>query len=214
MGGFDTHDGSRTRQPGRSDGTAEPMRCATSTPTLGSHGRAAIKVTTFTASDFGRTFTSNGDGTDHGWGGAPLRDGRRGEGWRPVRQLPRSTAPRTPTTTTSTPAPTSWATAACCRSPASISSAPRWPLVRPVGCAAAGRVPQPEPVGRGAARPGLHGLTAAQAAGSARRSCTASAKCEASMPGAPARSATVRATFSTRCSRRPLQPRRCATVCA
>ena len=27
------------------------------------------KVTTFTASDFGRTLTSNGDGTDHGWGG-------------------------------------------------------------------------------------------------------------------------------------------------
>lgn len=26
-------------------------------------------VTTFTASDFGRTLTSNGDGTDHGWGG-------------------------------------------------------------------------------------------------------------------------------------------------
>jgi uncharacterized protein (DUF1501 family) len=29
---------------------------------------AANLVTTFTASDFGRTFTSNGDGTDHGWG--------------------------------------------------------------------------------------------------------------------------------------------------
>jgi uncharacterized protein (DUF1501 family) len=29
---------------------------------------AQNKVTTFTASDFGRTFTSNGDGTDHGWG--------------------------------------------------------------------------------------------------------------------------------------------------
>ena len=28
----------------------------------------AQQVTTFTASDFGRTFTSNGDGTDHGWG--------------------------------------------------------------------------------------------------------------------------------------------------
>lgn len=28
----------------------------------------ADKVTTFTASDFGRTFVSNGDGTDHGWG--------------------------------------------------------------------------------------------------------------------------------------------------
>jgi len=29
---------------------------------------AQNSVTTFTASDFGRTFTSNGDGTDHGWG--------------------------------------------------------------------------------------------------------------------------------------------------
>ncbi|MDB2434616.1 DUF1501 domain-containing protein [Luminiphilus sp.] len=26
------------------------------------------KVTTFTASGFGRTLTSNGDGTDHSWG--------------------------------------------------------------------------------------------------------------------------------------------------
>lgn len=30
------------------------------------------QVTTFTASDFGRTFTSNGDGSDHGWGGHHL----------------------------------------------------------------------------------------------------------------------------------------------
>ena len=29
----------------------------------------ASSVTTFTQSDFGRTLTSNGDGTDHGWGG-------------------------------------------------------------------------------------------------------------------------------------------------
>jgi uncharacterized protein (DUF1501 family) len=29
----------------------------------------ANKVTTFTASDFGRTLSSNGDGSDHGWGG-------------------------------------------------------------------------------------------------------------------------------------------------
>ena len=28
----------------------------------------ADQVTTFTASDFGRTLASNGDGTDHGWG--------------------------------------------------------------------------------------------------------------------------------------------------
>jgi uncharacterized protein (DUF1501 family) len=27
------------------------------------------KVTLFTQSDFGRTLTSNGDGSDHGWGG-------------------------------------------------------------------------------------------------------------------------------------------------
>ena len=35
---------------------------------LGVHDR----VTTFTASDFGRTFTSNGKGSDHGWGGHHL----------------------------------------------------------------------------------------------------------------------------------------------
>ena len=29
-------------------------------------------VTTFTQSDFGRTLTSNGDGTDHAWGGNQL----------------------------------------------------------------------------------------------------------------------------------------------
>ena len=29
---------------------------------------AANQVTTFTASDFGRTYRSNGDGSDHGWG--------------------------------------------------------------------------------------------------------------------------------------------------
>jgi uncharacterized protein (DUF1501 family) len=32
-------------------------------------GNMRSQVTTFTASEFGRTFTSNGDGTDHGWGG-------------------------------------------------------------------------------------------------------------------------------------------------
>lgn len=32
-------------------------------------GDMRAQVTTFTASDFGRTLTINGDGTDHGWGG-------------------------------------------------------------------------------------------------------------------------------------------------
>ncbi len=40
-------------------------------------------VTNFTASDFGRTMTSNGDGSDHGWGQHPFRDGQRREGQRP-----------------------------------------------------------------------------------------------------------------------------------
>ena len=38
---------------------------------LGSVGGVNMRnaVTTFTASDFSRTFTTNGDGTDHAWGG-------------------------------------------------------------------------------------------------------------------------------------------------
>lgn len=38
-------------------------------------GDMRSQVTTFTASEFGRTFTSNGDGTDHGWGGHHLMMG-------------------------------------------------------------------------------------------------------------------------------------------
>jgi uncharacterized protein (DUF1501 family) len=65
LGGFDTHD-------------AQMLRHAELLAQL-NHGMAyfqnvlnqllvANQVTTFTASDFGRSFTSNGDGTDHGWG--------------------------------------------------------------------------------------------------------------------------------------------------
>ena len=35
----------------------------------------AEQVVTFTGSDFGRTLTSNGNGTDHGWGGNTLMMG-------------------------------------------------------------------------------------------------------------------------------------------
>lgn len=35
-------------------------------------GDMRSQVTTFTASEFGRTFTNNGGGTDHGWGGHQL----------------------------------------------------------------------------------------------------------------------------------------------
>jgi len=71
LGGFDTHDFQSTNHAdlmarlshginyfynqmvGLSDGVG---------------GTMSNKVTLFTASDFGRTFASNGDGTDHGWG--------------------------------------------------------------------------------------------------------------------------------------------------
>jgi uncharacterized protein (DUF1501 family) len=66
IGGFDTHDGqnaSHAELLSRLDHALSYFD-----ETLGLMGMRE-KVTTFTASDFGRTFTSNGDGTDHGWGG-------------------------------------------------------------------------------------------------------------------------------------------------
>jgi uncharacterized protein (DUF1501 family) len=66
MGGFDLHDNLIANQPGLmkqlSDALAAFYR---QTVALG----VADKVTAFTASDFGRTLASNGDGSDHGWGG-------------------------------------------------------------------------------------------------------------------------------------------------
>ncbi len=69
MGGFDTHD--------RLLGDHRDLLRALSlglqyfqdvTDELG----VADQVTTFTASDFGRTSSANGDGSDHGWGGEHL----------------------------------------------------------------------------------------------------------------------------------------------
>ncbi len=64
--GFDVHDGMATRQPALlkklNDGLSAFDAALLE---LG----VADKVTTFTASDFGRTLSVNGDGTDHGWGG-------------------------------------------------------------------------------------------------------------------------------------------------
>jgi uncharacterized protein (DUF1501 family) len=65
LGGFDSHD---NQNPNQADLLARVDQALSYFDTaLGSLG-ARDKVTTFTASDFGRTFTSNGDGTDHGWG--------------------------------------------------------------------------------------------------------------------------------------------------
>jgi len=65
IGGFDTHDGQNRGQADLYARIAHALRYFDTS--LGAFG-ARNAVTTFTASDFGRTFTSNGDGTDHGWG--------------------------------------------------------------------------------------------------------------------------------------------------
>ncbi len=65
MGGFDHHDGligSHEALLGQVDFALDAFYQAT--VDLGIEDQ----VTAFTASDFGRTFASNGDGSDHGWG--------------------------------------------------------------------------------------------------------------------------------------------------
>lgn len=65
LGGFDNHDYLMTDQP--------PL-LAKVNEAMGAFYRATVEmgiasqVTAFTASDFGRTLASNGDGSDHGWG--------------------------------------------------------------------------------------------------------------------------------------------------
>ncbi len=65
LGGFDTHDFQNRNHADLMARLAQGLKYFDDT--LGNLG-ARNQVTTFTASDFGRTFTSNGDGTDHGWG--------------------------------------------------------------------------------------------------------------------------------------------------
>jgi uncharacterized protein (DUF1501 family) len=65
LGGFDLHDLLMENHPallGRVAGAMASFQAAVEE--LG----VASQVTTFTASDFGRTLSSNGDGSDHGWG--------------------------------------------------------------------------------------------------------------------------------------------------
>jgi uncharacterized protein (DUF1501 family) len=68
-GGFDTHDEQLTDQPGLLQNVSDSLAAFhAATVELG----VAEKVTAFTQSDFGRTLTSNGDGSDHAWGGVQL----------------------------------------------------------------------------------------------------------------------------------------------
>ena len=68
-GGFDTHDNQVQDQPGLFADISESMAAFfAATDELG----VAESITSFTQSDFGRTLTSNGDGTDHAWGGVQI----------------------------------------------------------------------------------------------------------------------------------------------
>ncbi len=66
LGGFDTHSNQSGQHADLMARVAHALRYFDTA--LGAID-ARNDVTTFTASDFGRSFTSNGDGTDHGWGG-------------------------------------------------------------------------------------------------------------------------------------------------
>lgn len=71
-GGFDTHDDQVVSQPALFEALSDGLtRFDDVLQQLG----VAQQVVTFTQSDFGRTLTSNGDGTDHAWGGVQVVTG-------------------------------------------------------------------------------------------------------------------------------------------
>ena len=65
IGGWDLHDNQITAHANLLGQVSAAMKAFYDT-TVGLN--CASQVTTFTASDFGRTFNTNGDGSDHGWG--------------------------------------------------------------------------------------------------------------------------------------------------
>lgn len=85
LGGFDLHDFLPQQHPGLLTTVANALKSFYDvTVELG----VANKVTTFTASDFGRTLSSNGDGSDHGWGSHHFVMGGSVVGQRYYGQLP------------------------------------------------------------------------------------------------------------------------------
>ena len=85
LGGWDMHNNLIADHPGQLGQVADAMKAFyDATVTLG----LADKVTTFTASDFGRTLSNNGDGSDHGWGSYHFVMGDAVDGKRWFGQLP------------------------------------------------------------------------------------------------------------------------------
>ncbi len=72
VGGFDLHDNQVTAGATTSGAHANLLRNISQSLNAFNNALTQIgaqnQVTTFTASDFGRTYNTNGDGSDHGWG--------------------------------------------------------------------------------------------------------------------------------------------------
>ena len=72
IGGFDLHDNQVTAGNTTSGAHANLLRDISLSLNAFNNALTSIaaqnQVTTFTASDFGRTYNTNGDGSDHGWG--------------------------------------------------------------------------------------------------------------------------------------------------
>lgn len=93
VGGFDTHSG-QTPGPGQAAVGSHANLLAELSQGLFAFQRAmeqlglSNNVTSFTASDFGRTFPCNGTGSDHGWGGHHLIMGGAVRGRRTYGRFP------------------------------------------------------------------------------------------------------------------------------
>lgn len=85
MGGWDTHDNQSARLNGL---LAELDQSLSDFYATLQELNQENAVTTFTASDFGRTLTVNGDGSDHGWGGHYMVMGGAVQGGQLYGQLP------------------------------------------------------------------------------------------------------------------------------
>ncbi|RZI85185.1 MAG: DUF1501 domain-containing protein [Rubrivivax sp.] len=72
LGGFDSHDNQNQDHADRMLQLNHALAYFDTVLGRMPAGDMRSQVTTFTASDFGRSFTNNGDGTDHGWGGHHL----------------------------------------------------------------------------------------------------------------------------------------------
>ena len=88
VGGYDTHDNQLTDHTNllaELSGGLQAFYSATVEMGL------EDSITSFTASDFGRTLSINGDGTDHGWGGHQIVVGGAVRGQRYYGQFPNLT---------------------------------------------------------------------------------------------------------------------------